>query len=404
MAATPITIKLRCTSWPQLQAIYARDLRRSAIFLKSGKPPAIGTRIRIDLSLPSDSLIVLNGTVSQHVPDGGLGGRGPGIDIELDSVPQSAMWLIETALKSAALEQAEEEDAPTRRREAVSLPPSPQENAAMEDGADVVDAEQELVTALAEEHRSLSRLNPFQVLGVPYETNDDAVRAAFGQLTRKYHPDRYARYQSSDARQHASEIFILVRDAYRRLGNEKARAKTLRLLQSRGASAAQAAPRPAAAPRPRSVAQTPARSERPTSPPPPASAVSASALFDEQNAATPSAAAPIEMSSERRGHVPPTYSDADALVESGDLDGALAIYQGAARSHPGDRLARAGVELVGALRALTRRDRLEAAQLFEAVLELDPENERAARELAEMRRIATNERKGLLARLLGKKE
>jgi hypothetical protein len=38
------------------------------------------------------------------------------------------------------------------------------------------------------------------------------------------------------------------------------------------------------------------------------------------------------------------------------------------------------------------------------VLELDPSNERAARELAEMRRIATNDRKGLLARLLGKKE
>ena len=50
------------------------------------------------------------------------------------------------------------------------------------------------------------------------------------------------------------------------------------------------------------------------------------------------------------------------------------------------------------------RDRLEAAQRFEAALEIDPSNERAARELAEMRRQATNERKGLLSRLMGKKE
>ena len=56
------------------------------------------------------------------------------------------------------------------------------------------------------------------------------------------------------------------------------------------------------------------------------------------------------------------------------------------------------------LRALAARDRLEAAQRFEAALEIDPSNERAARELAEMRRQATNERKGLLSRLMGKKE
>ena len=47
---------------------------------------------------------------------------------------------------------------------------------------------------------------------------------------------------------------------------------------------------------------------------------------------------------------------------------------------------------------------LEAAQRFESALEIDPSNERAARELADMRRQATNERKGLLSRLMGKKE
>ena len=58
----------------------------------------------------------------------------------------------------------------------------------------------------------------------------------------------------------------------------------------------------------------------------------------------------------------------------------------------------------GGLRAMAQRDRLEAAQRFEAALEIDPSNERAARELADMRRQATNERKGLLTRLMGKKE
>ena len=93
-----------------------------------------------------------------------------------------------------------------------------------------------------------------------------------------------------------------------------------------------------------------------------------------------------------------------ALAQAGRYEEALAVFKIYARKNPGDRQARAGLELAEGLRALAQRDRLEAAQRFEAVLEIDPTNERAARELAEMRRMATNERKGLLSRLMGKKE
>jgi Tfp pilus assembly protein PilF len=97
-------------------------------------------------------------------------------------------------------------------------------------------------------------------------------------------------------------------------------------------------------------------------------------------------------------------SDADALIDQGRLAEALTAYRAASKRSPNDRALRAGIELVEGLKALENRDRMEAAQRFEAALELDPSNERAARELAEMRRQATNERKGLLSRLMGKKE
>jgi hypothetical protein len=92
------------------------------------------------------------------------------------------------------------------------------------------------------------------------------------------------------------------------------------------------------------------------------------------------------------------------LIDQGRLDEALAGYRLIGKRQAGDRNVRAGVELCEGLLALAARDRLEAAQRFETVLEIDPSNERAARELAEMRRQATNERKGLLSRLMGKKE
>jgi hypothetical protein len=94
----------------------------------------------------------------------------------------------------------------------------------------------------------------------------------------------------------------------------------------------------------------------------------------------------------------------EALVEEGKLEEALTQFKVLAKKHPANKELRAGIELCEGLKALAIRDRLEAAQRFEAALELDPSNERAARELAEMRRQATNERKGLLSRLMGKKE
>jgi hypothetical protein len=94
----------------------------------------------------------------------------------------------------------------------------------------------------------------------------------------------------------------------------------------------------------------------------------------------------------------------DELIDAGKYDDALVGFRTLAKKHPSERVYRAGIELVEGFKALAARDRLEAAQRFEAALEIDPSNERAARELAEMRRQATNERKGQLSRLMGKKE
>ena len=100
----------------------------------------------------------------------------------------------------------------------------------------------------------------------------------------------------------------------------------------------------------------------------------------------------------------PAFTSIEAMLDASRLDDALNGYRVLLKRHPQDKGVRAGIELVEGLKALAARDRLEAAQRFEAALELDPSNERAARELAEMRRQATNERKGLLSRLMGKKE
>ena len=276
----------------------------------------------------------------------------------------------------------------------------------------------------------MKKLSPFLVLGVGYEATDAEVRAAFGALTKRYHPDRFARYESPELRNVAEEIFILIRDAYRRLGDAVARTQ---LLQSLG----KPAPAPhtvPASPRPVPLGSPPRASWAPGREPAPIASAAIGSAAPISSAAPAAPVVPVVPAVPRPVAIParPTARDPAAsptpatrrsmptqpppisapldvspledLIDQGRLDEALAAYKVMGKKHPHDRNLRAGVELCEGLLALAARDRFQAAQRFEAALEIDPSNERAARELADMRRQATHERKGLLSRLMGKKE
>jgi hypothetical protein len=439
MAAAALSIKLRCGSWQQLATIYRRDLARGSMFLKATSQPPVGTIVRIDLELPSATVIELTGTIIKHVVDPA---RGTGVELQLEPLPTKSVWLIESALASDTQMRAQTAGAV---REDASSPAS-----GLTDGREVAEAETELVRALEAEVESMRKLNPFLVLGVDYDTTDANVRAAFGELTKRYHPDRFARYQSPKLRQVAAEIFILIRDAYRRLADAQGRAQVLAAVGPRIPTRPQTPPR--------GSAMSAVRITPPGQPPGPAAKVSAAAApavaaKNEHDTPTSKGAydAPTNPSSKSAqlagtelaradsleiplagqdpravrsapvrtpGSVstslprPPTplpHSDSDAapleaMIDEGRIEEALVGFRLLVKKYPQDRAYRAGIELCEGLEALAARDRLEAAQRFEAALELDPSNERAARELADMRRQATNERKGLLSRLMGKKE
>jgi DnaJ domain len=515
MADGALSIKLRCASWQQLATIYRRDLSQGTMFLKAATPPAVGTQVQIDLTLPSATVIALAGVVHGHLTDPQ---RGSGIEVRLAPIPAGSVWLIESALASESRRLATPvQGIPVSAAHHMMTGVIP----TITEASDVAEAERDLIKALVSEAESLKKLNPFLVLGVGYEATDAEIRAAFGELTKRYHPDRFARYESGELREVAAEIFILIRDAYRRLADAASRVQLLHSL-GKPAPAPRALPGPRAAPPvpssratqrvPLALAQTaaiatvpppigstapagsspgapapgvpatpgpgapasarpaapggsgappapgapaailpssvvvvpPARppttppatqptgrrpgQERPSSPPGNAPASGDPSRPSSQGPsshhgpsspsgrrATTEGAAPLPPPplppAPRAGTgpaapagEPPDPSALEDLIDHGRLDEALAGFRLMAKKHPHDRNVRAGIELCEGLRALAARDRLEAAQRFEAALEIDPSNERAARELAEMRRQATNERKGLLSRLMGKKE
>jgi hypothetical protein len=445
MAGAAFSIKLRCASWQQLATIYKRDLSRGSMFLKASTQPPLGTIVRIDLELPSASVIELQGEINEHVVDPQ---RGTGVNLKLEPLPTKSVWMIESALAAENKVRAA-----TGSDGASGAQQLPQRASTINDGEEVAAAEVELIHALEAEAESLRKLNPFLVLGVGYETTDADVRAAFGELTKRYHPDRFARYQSVKLRQIAAEIFILIRDAYRRLADEKSRQQVVSSIGNRVPMRAQTQPRIAgAAPTPIPPTPPPPRKstemrvavpphippkvsthdiptrqsphDAPTNP-----SVKSAELAGTELAKASDLAIPVEQAATARApsttpaHGVPTerlpgrksgsgpvaiegpdLTNLDAMLDEGKFDDALAGYRVLQKRHPQDKAVRAGIELSEGMRAMAARDRMEAAQRFEAALELDPSNERAARELADMRRHATNERKGLLSRLMGKKE
>jgi len=429
MAGAALSIKLRCASWQQLATIYRRDLSRGTMFLKATTQPEVGTTVNIDLELPSASVIQLVGKIVKHVSDPS---RGTGVELALEPLPTKSVWMIESALAAENQVRAQHADS------AAEHTPPPARPSTLSDGEEVAAAELELIRALEAEAESLRKLNPFLVLGVGYETNDEDVRRAFGELTKRYHPDRFVRYQSLQLRQLAAEIFILIRDAYRKLADDKARQLVISTLRPRAQPRAQSEPRAApqaktttsvvrvAVPPPKTVevAKVPGPEmmpqDRPTNPSGKSAELAMTELARGGDAlAIPIAPAPVDNrpgvptdklpASPTKRTVSPVPEPIDAsaieaLLDQGKLDEAMSQYRALAKKHPQDRGLRAGIELCEGLKATLQRDRLEAAQRFEAALELDPSNERAARELADMRRQATNERKGLLSRLMGKKE
>lgn len=418
------------------------------MFLKASTQPPLGTMVRIDLELPSATVIELTGVIAKHVVDPQ---RGTGVDLQLEPLPTKTVWLIESALAAETKVRAQTVKPGDPAPAAEPEPPASRD--------DVGEAETDLVRALEAEADSLRKLNPFLVLGVGYETTDADVRAAFGELTKRYHPDRFARYQSTKLRQTAAEIFILIRDAYRKLADEPSRAQVLATLKPKRAQTHPAPPPPpppsgriktpppmpriavpaAIPPKPPVMPPSAIGHDTPTRPGPhdaPTNPSIKSAELAHTELARAELAIPAAPEAPRRSSasipkieprrvtpvggvekvadhksgpiaaapLPANDNELEALIDAGKLDEAGAAYKIAAKKNPSDRALRAGVELVEGLKALAARDRMEAAQRFEAALELDPSNERAARELAEMRRQATNERKGLLSRLMGKKE
>lgn len=352
-----VNVRLRCSSWPQLVAIYRRDIVKGSLFIRAAAPPPLGTVVAIRLILPSGSSVDFAGTVASVIAAGDAGPRGPGVRVALADLSSQSRVVLENAVKAAA-EHQRRTAAPAAREAAAKEPLS------SDAGAPLLAAEEELAASLESELETLLRFNRFQVLGIGYSASDAEVRAAFAELSRRYHPDRFLRYQNPRISELAEALFVTAREAYQALSDAALRDAERDRIRSRRAPSVPGLLRQVA--RARTEGAEPTAAKRPRSGP------------DD----------PMDR-----------FPEARALLDAGDHAGLVDFFVRAVQGNPGEVAARVGLDLALGVKALASGDRLEAVERLLMVLERQPDNELAARELAVLKRHASSLRQEHLSML-----
>jgi len=186
------------------------------------------------------------------------------------------------------------------------------------------------------------QLDDYGVLDLPRGADDAAIRAAYLQLSRRYHPHRYARYELAEYRQVATEVYVLVQRAFARLSRE---------------------------------ARMPVHEEG-----------------DQKRSARRSA----------RDQLDEQISDAIALLERAQFDDAIAVLDAVLNEDPQRAQALTWSRLARARRAHAANDWDAAGEHYRALLASQPSHAEARERLSQLASRA--ERPGLLGRLFGRKD
>jgi hypothetical protein len=181
-------LRVRCTTWEQVEAFYRRKLRKSGrLSMKVPFECEIGTPVTLGLELPNQIVIAIDGTVaSAGTP---VNGRTP-IDVTLFGLSNDLLARLKALVGDARVVAADEEG---------------------------VDDERRLLLSREADLRRKRLLAAHEILGVPRDPTAAELRAAWIALAVREHPDAVARYASPTLTSVAEETMILAARAYERL-------------------------------------------------------------------------------------------------------------------------------------------------------------------------------------------
>ncbi len=207
------TVKIRCSTWDQVESFYTDKLRGNVLVVKMPFRPGIGESITVALGVPGGLVFAIDGTVVKIGGDDA--GKTP-VALRLFGLTQE----VKTQLKRLVAQARGTGPAivapgaralgthPPRARVPETVRPEPAPRA-----DDVAEDERAAFSALAAVHRRILMLPAHEVLDVPADADAEHAHAGYLARCQKLHPDVFRRYRSPALRQLATEVFLHVRRA-----------------------------------------------------------------------------------------------------------------------------------------------------------------------------------------------
>jgi len=209
--STARTLRVKCTTWDQVEAFYLRKLRRGrSVTIRVPFAAAAGDSIAVGLELPSGMVVAIDGEITDAHS---LAEDRTSIDIDLHGLTTELVDRLERLVADGRVDATREVlDFVADGLEQVSHGPYG-EDAARELG----DPAHGVVVTLDAELRRMRQLPVHEVLGVAWDAGPIEVRAAWRRLCLRLHPDALAAHGSAAVIHLAEELMILVNRAYERL-------------------------------------------------------------------------------------------------------------------------------------------------------------------------------------------
>lgn len=431
------SLKVKCPTWDHVESFYARKVKEgNSLSARVPFHPHVGEVVTIALELPDELVIAIESEVLETAP--APDGRKSAVRMRLVGLTPSVRSRLESLVAEARRQKSVSGPRPRPGAHGVTpydpvsssggdrtggetppmpqvLPPPQPVDAPVDElveapvipSVDEVPPDDRPVFAQLEgELKRVREAAANEVLGVKWDAAVDEIRGAYFGLTRRLHPDVFARHRSPAIQLIASELFIHVNRAYDRMrdaavASGSAIAPGPALLPHRGWMAgfddigAQARPAQAATPAPPPPVKRaappplPPSAGRPNRTPTPVPFTSEGLFGDE---ATPKPSPPVAVGSGPTGEdagpeVPAAQLVADArkLIAGGQHGRARDMLVTVLRREPRNRTARSLYHLCSAEILAAAGKAVEATTQLEVAAAHDSTCEEVRAALARMR-------------------
>lgn len=241
-------VDVRCEGWNHFVEMVTENISSGGMFVATNNPPPVFTRVRVRFAAAAGGgrEVVVDGEVRHVVsPERAIARNVPaGMGVRFDALPPELLREVDGLVKRASNPKM----AAVRMSAPPPQTPVPPDDLSMDELATIA----KLRAVLG----SMKERSFFQRLDLAPDATGAAVRKAFRNVARAYHPDRFMT-QAGAIRDVAQEIYLLLAEAKKRLTDPAVRERVRRSSMDRMPRAKPAQRRIAVAHKPTPVTRSP---------------------------------------------------------------------------------------------------------------------------------------------------